>query len=454
MDIKTLQFRKTPVLLLGVTTLLCLSTPALVRATAAQDDRPAQDNDGSRRDLAQFNQFLTSHPEVADQLRRDPSLADNRQFLSDHPQLQTFLQNDPGVRQRLQQDPNAFMREEDRFEHGATDRGLAEFNQFLDSHREVGDQVRKDPSLLDNREFVQNHPELDTFLRDHPEVRDEIRQNPNAFMQQEDRFGRERAEFNQFLDNHREIAEQVRRDPSLLDNRDFVQNHPELDTYLRDHPGIRDTVRQDPNAFTQPEYRVAGGSMDRDLAQFNQFLENHREIAEQLRKDPSLADNREFVQNHPPLETFLRDDPGVRDQLRQDPNAFMRREDQFEHAQNQNWGGRDAMHQHMADFQGFLGGHQDIAHDVWRDPSVVQNHEWVQNHPELDQYLNAHPDVRTDLMANPQSFVKGAQEQGVSGSDTGSGSVTTGNSTTGTTGSATGTTGTDQNSEHEPKPKQ
>jgi hypothetical protein len=377
MDIKTLRFRNTPMLLFGITTLLCLGTPAVARSIAAQEDRPAQENDASRRDFAQFSQFLTSHPDVAEQLRRDPSLADNRDFL-------------------------------------------------------------------------QNHPQLDTFLRDHPEVREDIRQNPNAFMQQEDRFDRERVEFNQFLDSHREIAEQVRRDPSLLDNRGFVQGHPELDSYLRFHPGIRDTVRQDPNAFMQPDYHFAPGPMDRDLAQFNQFLENHREIAEQLRKDPSLADNQDFLHSHPPLETFLRDDPGVRDQLRRDPNAFMRQEDQFEHAHNQNWGGRDPLHQHMADFQGFLGGHSDIARDVWRDPSVVENREWVQNHPELDEYLNAHPDVRTDLMANPQSFVKGAQEQGVSGSGTGSGSGTTGNSTTGTTG----TSGTDQNPAREPKPKQ
>jgi hypothetical protein len=376
MDIKTLRFRNTPMLLFGITTLLCLGTPAVARSIAAQEDRPAQENDASRRDFAQFSQFLTSHPDVAEQLRRDPSLADNRDFL-------------------------------------------------------------------------QNHPQLDTFLRDHPEVREDIRQNPNAFMQQEDRFDRERAEFNQFLDSHREIAEQVRRDPSLLDNRGFVQGHPELDSYLRFHPGIRDTVRQDPNAFMQPDYHFAPGPMDRDLAQFNQFLENHREIAEQLRKDPSLADNQDFLHSHPPLET-LRDDPGVRDQLRRDPNAFMRQEDQFEHAHNQNWGGRDPLHQHMADFQGFLGGHSDIARDVWRDPSVVENREWVQNHPELDEYLNAHPDVRTDLMANPQSFVKGAQEEGVSGSGTGSGSGTTGNSTTGTTG----TSGTDQNPAREPKPKQ
>ena len=146
----------------------------------------------------------------------------------------------------------------------------------------------------------------------------------------------------------------------------------------------------------------------RDLAEFDRFLDRHREIAEQVRKDPSLLDKQEFVQNHPALNDFLRDNPGVRDQLRQDPNAFMRQEDQI--ARSENGGNHDAMHEHMADFGGFLGGHSDIQRDLSRNPSLVNDHDYMQNHAELNTYLNAHPDVRDDLIANPQSFVKGAQQ--------------------------------------------
>jgi hypothetical protein len=34
----------------------------------------------------------------------------------------------------------------------------------------------------------------------------------------------------------------------------------------------------------------------------------------------------------------------------------------------------------------------------------------MENHPELKQYLSSHPDVNKELMANPQSFVKSAQQ--------------------------------------------
>jgi len=112
----------------------------------------------------------------------------------------------------------------------------------------------------------------------------------------------------------------------------------------------------------------------------------------------------------------------------------------------------------MAGFGGFLHSHSDIQNDLSRDPSVVKDHEYVQNHAELDAYLNAHPDVRTDLMANPQGFVQGARQyDNASPSGSSGGAGVSGRGTTGTTGSA-GTTGTSTNpatSPHEPtKPNQ
>jgi hypothetical protein len=57
---------------------------------------------------------------------------------------------------------------------------LSGFDQFLDNHPEVSDQLCKNPSLVNDQEFVENHPALKQYLQDHPEVREEINQNPNA----------------------------------------------------------------------------------------------------------------------------------------------------------------------------------------------------------------------------------------------------------------------------------
>ena len=310
-----------------------------------------------------------------------------------------------------------------------TRRDLARFDQFLDSHREVANQLRKTPSLIDDPQYLQSHPELNTYLQDHPSVKQEISQQPNTFMRLEDSYG---------------------RDSSMRDRDAGGQD--------RDAGG-QDRVATGQDRDANGQDRNAGGQDRRDVASFNRFLDEHREVAEQVRKDPSLLDNRNFVQNHPALQTYLQNNPGVRDQLRQDPNAFMRQEDAYN--RDSNTRDHDPAHDHMAGFGGFLHSHSDIQNDLSRDPSVVKDHEYVQNHAELDAYLNAHPDVRTDLMANPQGFVQGAREyDNASPSGTSSGAGVSGRGTTtgtGTTGSA-GTTGTSTNpttTPHEPsKPNQ
>jgi hypothetical protein len=343
-------------------TFFWLGTPARAQSVPAQDNRPIQDNDTTRQELARFDEFLNSHPEVAGQLRKDPSLINNEQFMKDHPALRTYLQDHPAIREQIKRDPDTFMREADRFDRRADGRDrdisreeLAHFDQFLDSHREIAEQVRKDPSLVNNGEFVKNHPALQTYLQDHPAIREQLKENPNAFMHIEDRFDRRE------------------------DNRGRDINHEEL-------------------------------------ANFDRFLESHRETAEQLRKDPSLVDNGEFVKNHPALQTYLQDHPGVREELKQDPNAFMQEEARYYHPNETDRDmDRDDVHRHFGEF---LGGHPEISRQLAKDPSLVSKQEYLENHPELREYLNGHPEVRQELMANPQAFVKSSQQFNINAGQT------------------------------------
>src|SRR6266568_4710281 len=156
-----------------------------------------QDNDTTRGELASFDRFMDSHPEMAEQLRRDPSLVTNEEFVENHPALQEYLQQHPGVREEITENPNRFMRQEQRFDRredrqdNDTTRGeLASFDRFVDSHPEIAEQLRRDPSLVRNEEFVEKHPALQEYLQQHPGVREEITENPNGFMRQEQHFDR------------------------------------------------------------------------------------------------------------------------------------------------------------------------------------------------------------------------------------------------------------------------
>jgi hypothetical protein len=359
---KKRPYRNAGLALLAMTACFYPCKPAAAQSAPAPDTRPVQDRDANREELANFDRFLDSHREIAEQVRKNPSLVDDREFVTNHPALQTYLQDHPAVRVQLRQNPNAFMQEENRFDRREDDRDrdanraeLANFDRFLDGHREIADQVRKNPSLVDDREFVTNHPALQTYLQDHPAVRVQLRQNPNAFMQEENRFDRRE------------------------DDRDRNANRAEL-------------------------------------ANFDRFLDSHREISEQLRKNPSLVDDREFVKNHPPLQTYLQDHPGVRESIKQDPNRFMQEEarnDRREDGLDRDRDGRhadfdhDATHRHFGEF---LGGHADIAERLSRNPSLVKDQSFMDGHPELKEYLNSNPDVRENLMANPDDFVKASQQ--------------------------------------------
>ena len=420
----------------ALTGFLCLGTPAIAQSASAQNKPALQGDDATRQELANFDRFLDSHPEVASDIRKDPSLVNNDDFVNRHPALQTYLQDHPAVRAQIKADPNAFMRQEARYDRREDDRDrdhdinrqeLARFDQFLDTHRETAEQLRKDPSLVDNQEFLKNHPALQTYLRDHPELSAQLKQDPNAFMHQEARYDRreddrdrinrqELANFDRFLDSHRETAEQLRKDPSLVGNEEFVRNHPELQTYLRDHPEVREQIKSNPDAFMHQEARYDRREDDRDrdinrqeLAHFDQFLDSHRETAEQLRKDPSLVDNQEFIKNHPALQSYLQDHPELREQIKSNPNAFMQQEARYD--RREDGMNRDATgHRQAASFGEFLGGHSEISQHLSDDPSLVKNQEYMENHPELQQYLTSHPEVKQQLMANPQSFVKSAQQ--------------------------------------------
>jgi hypothetical protein len=274
--------------------LLFYGATTLSAQTTSQTTPPQyRDNDITRQEIADMDRFLDNHPEIAEQLRRDPSRIDNREFVANHPALQEYLQKHPLIRKEFKENPTAFMRREERYERqedrsdrdrdrdrdrdDITRREVADMDRFLDSHREIDEQLRKDPSLIDNREWVANHPALQKYLQKHPEVREEIKENPNAFMRQEDRYersesdrdhdrgmrtgdrdernrygdddnGREMASFGQFLGAHSSMAAELSKDPSLANNKEYLASHPELDAYLKAHPMMSQQLAANPQS--------------------------------------------------------------------------------------------------------------------------------------------------------------------------------------------------------------
>lgn len=83
------------------------------RSRVSQGDR---DRDIDKADIAAFDKFLDSHPEVAKDLRSNPSLVDDQQFVRSHKALQEFLENHPNIRKEIREHPEAFMNKEKKYE--------------------------------------------------------------------------------------------------------------------------------------------------------------------------------------------------------------------------------------------------------------------------------------------------------------------------------------------------
>jgi hypothetical protein len=231
-------------------------------------------------------------------------------------------------------------------------------------------------------------------------------QTPNMTPASPDVTRHELADFNIFLKDHPELAGQLQKDPALMDNRQFVDGHPALQTFLEGHPEIRAEINENPVEFMHREDRYEhergdSGITRAELENMGRFLDSHPEIAEQLQKDPSLIDKPQFVDNHPELKAFLAEHPELRAQFDEHPDAFMHREERFDHD-----GDRDPNRLQLASMNHFLDSHPEIAEQVRKDPSLLDNKKFVTGHPALQDYLQQHPEIRQEIDQNPVAFMR------------------------------------------------
>src|SRR5439155_1689466 len=95
----------------------------------------------------------------------------------------SFAQNENGQREE-RSDQNQASSTRQR----TTNSELAQFDQFLDAHAQIRSELSKNPKLIDDENYIINHPELAEFLHGHPGVKSQILANPHAFMRRERAF--------------------------------------------------------------------------------------------------------------------------------------------------------------------------------------------------------------------------------------------------------------------------
>ncbi len=55
--------------------------------------------------------------------------------------------------------------------------------------------------------------------------------------------------------------------------------------------------------------------------------------------------------------------------------------------------------------ESYFDSHPDVAHRLAKNPSLIDNQQWVDAHPGLHEYLHDHPNVRHDFKSHPYRFM-------------------------------------------------
>ena len=65
---------------------------------------------------------------------------------------------------------------------------LKKMDKFLDKHRSIESDLKANPSLVNDAQYLSSHKDLETFLRKNPKVTTDLSSNPNYFMNREARY--------------------------------------------------------------------------------------------------------------------------------------------------------------------------------------------------------------------------------------------------------------------------
>ena len=147
-----------------------------------------------------------------------------------------------------------------------------------------------------------------------------------------------------------------RSHPALVNDAGFVRQHRELGDFLRDHPRVREELKENPGAFMNRERgleRTEAPDRDKpdndttraELGSFDQFLDSHPAVAKDLKQNPNLINNPQYLSKHPGLKDYLQDHPRVREEVKENPGAFMSRERGLEGKEEKTEGKKHRKHQ-------------------------------------------------------------------------------------------------------------
>jgi hypothetical protein len=158
--------------------------------------------------------------------------------------------------------PDAPITDPDRGETNTMDR-------YLNNHPRAAQELHDNPSLINNPQWLANHPSVQNYMNSHPALKADAADHPSEFVhgtEHHDLMVDHKAlnRTDAFMHDHPQVASELRNDPKLIDDPKYLAQHPELNSYLDKHPELKSEWQKHPEAFTKAAEKNA------------RYDENHR----------------------------------------------------------------------------------------------------------------------------------------------------------------------------------
>jgi len=136
-------------------------------------------------------------------------------------------------------------------------------------------------------------------------------------------------------------------------------------------------------------------SAPQDLT-MQEYLSQHQELIDLLRKNPNLINDPEFLKMQPRIVLFLKDHPDIATKVKQNPAAFLEyandTEPRLERGQNPS-------------LEDYLSQHKNVARELQKNPALIDDRQFVKTHPALRIFLLDHPGAGNEFKGNPNRYV-------------------------------------------------
>ncbi len=195
-----------------------------------------------------FQNFLSTHPNVAAQLQSNPNLLYDPNWRHQHPDLQRYVGDHKQVWKGI-------------MAKGGIDPKEEQWWNFLSAHPRAQRELAANPNLFYDPRWRAQHPDIQNYLKTHPGARSRLLSlGPSNVAPRS---------WQDFVRQHPNLGE-IQNNPALIQDPNYLRRNSALQQYLGQHPGVREDLiersrwqreRRDPDDW---RWRHAWNDRDED----------------------------------------------------------------------------------------------------------------------------------------------------------------------------------------------